>query len=225
MPSTLLKNCLTFYLAKCTVNISALQHYFCCNYNWYASIWGIKFVSPLTTRISLFSSFPARRPWCSNSLSDCFTTKLRRLSRVEMYRIEPASRTADCPKFPQRGRCDYRERVTSQQFCRCISFKLTSRPMRARALPLISIWSFSFQTLLIAADDNGGNYSRALLTFWLWRWIRGASKWRFGMWNMSVADERSDDYQLRPPFLPRMYRGAFTKVLQSNAKKITTVPW
>ena len=44
------------------------------------------------------------------------------------------------------------------------------------------------------------------------------------MWNMSVADERSDDYQLRPPFLPRMYRGAFTKVLQSNAKKITTVP-
>ena len=39
-----------------------------CNYNWYVSIWSIKFVSPLTTRISVFSSFPARRPWCSNSL-------------------------------------------------------------------------------------------------------------------------------------------------------------
>ena len=38
-----------------------------CNYNWYVSIWIIKFVSPLTTRISVFTSFPARRPWCSNS--------------------------------------------------------------------------------------------------------------------------------------------------------------
>ena len=27
MPSTLFKNCFTFYLAKYTVNISALQHY------------------------------------------------------------------------------------------------------------------------------------------------------------------------------------------------------
>ena len=37
------------------------------NYNWYVSIWGIKFVSPLTTRTSVFSSSPTRRPWCSNS--------------------------------------------------------------------------------------------------------------------------------------------------------------
>ena len=36
------------------------------NYNWYVSIWIIKFVSPLTTHISLFSSSPTRRPWCSN---------------------------------------------------------------------------------------------------------------------------------------------------------------
>ena len=38
------------------------------NYNWCVSIWCIEFVSPLTTRISVFSSSPARRPWCSNSL-------------------------------------------------------------------------------------------------------------------------------------------------------------
>ena len=38
------------------------------NYNWYVSIWSIKFASPLTTCISIFSSSPARRPWCSNSL-------------------------------------------------------------------------------------------------------------------------------------------------------------
>ena len=37
------------------------------NYNWYVSIWSITFVSPLTTRISVISSFPARRPRCSNS--------------------------------------------------------------------------------------------------------------------------------------------------------------
>ena len=30
-------------------------------------LWGIKFVSPLTTRTSVFSSSPTRRPWCSNS--------------------------------------------------------------------------------------------------------------------------------------------------------------
>ena len=32
-------------------------------------MWSIKFVSPLTTRISVISSSPARRPWCSNSPS------------------------------------------------------------------------------------------------------------------------------------------------------------
>ena len=68
VPSTLLKNCLTFYLAKCTVNISALQPSIVfCNYNWYVSIWRIKLVSPLTTRISVFSSFPARLLWYINS--------------------------------------------------------------------------------------------------------------------------------------------------------------
>ena len=30
-------------------------------------MWSIKFVSPLTTRISVISSSPARRPWYSNS--------------------------------------------------------------------------------------------------------------------------------------------------------------
>ena len=40
-----------------------------CNYNWYVSIWSIKFVFPLTTCISVISSCPARRPWCSNSRS------------------------------------------------------------------------------------------------------------------------------------------------------------
>ena len=35
----------------------------------YVSIWSIKFVYPLTTRISVFSSSPTRRPWCSNSSS------------------------------------------------------------------------------------------------------------------------------------------------------------
>ena len=39
------------------------------NYNWYVSIWSIKFVSPLTTRISVFSSSPTRRPWCGDSRS------------------------------------------------------------------------------------------------------------------------------------------------------------
>ena len=33
------------------------------NYNWYVSIWSIKFVYPLTTRISVFSSSSTRRPW------------------------------------------------------------------------------------------------------------------------------------------------------------------
>ena len=36
-------------------------------YNWGVSIWSVKFVSPLTTRISVISLFPARRPWCNNS--------------------------------------------------------------------------------------------------------------------------------------------------------------
>ena len=36
-------------------------------YNWGVSIWNVKFVSPLTTRISVISLFPARRPWCNNS--------------------------------------------------------------------------------------------------------------------------------------------------------------
>ena len=71
---------------------------------------------------------------------------------------------------------------------------------------------------VISVCYNGGSFSRAQLTFWLWRWIRRASKCRFAMWNMSVADEGSDDYSLWPPFLPRMHRGAFTKVLRS-------VPW
>ena len=114
--------------------------------------------------------------------------------------------------------CGYFERMTSQRFCMCISVQLTSWPKIVRVLSPLSIWSFSFQTLLISADDNGGSYSRALLTFWLWRWIRRASKRKFAKWNMSVADERSENYSLWPPFLPRMYRGAFTKVLQS-------VPW
>ena len=98
-------------------------------------------------------------------------------------------------------------------------------PMRACVLSQIFICSFTFKTLLISAGDNDRSSSRALLTFWLWRWIHRASKWRFAMWNMSVTDERSDDYQLWPSFLPRMYRGAFTKVWQSNAGKLTTEPW
>ena len=39
------------------------------NCNWYVFIWSIKFVYTLTTRISVFSSSPTRRPWCSNSQS------------------------------------------------------------------------------------------------------------------------------------------------------------
>lgn len=39
------------------------------------------------------------------------------------------------------------------------------------------------------------------------------------MWNMSVADEGSDDYSLWPPFLPRMHRGAFTKDMFPNKEK------
>ena len=70
VPSTLLKNCLTFYLAKYTIDISALQHYIGFrNYNWYVSIWNGKSISPLTTRILVFSSSPTRRSWySSNSL-------------------------------------------------------------------------------------------------------------------------------------------------------------
>ena len=65
--STLLKNCLSFYLAKYTVTCRLYNTTVFCNYNWYVSIWSIKVVSPLTTRISVFFSFPARRPWRSNS--------------------------------------------------------------------------------------------------------------------------------------------------------------
>ena len=62
---------------KCAINILFSEVYcshfgcatlfFFCNYNWYVSIWSIKFVSPLTTRISVFASSPACRLWCSNS--------------------------------------------------------------------------------------------------------------------------------------------------------------
>ena len=46
VPSTLLKNCITFYLAKYTVDISALQHYIGFrNSNWYVSIWNGKSIS------------------------------------------------------------------------------------------------------------------------------------------------------------------------------------
>ena len=57
-----LKKLLNILFAKYTVNTFVF-----CNYNWSISIRGIKVVSPLTTRISVFSSSPARRPWCSKS--------------------------------------------------------------------------------------------------------------------------------------------------------------
>ena len=37
------------------------------NYNWYVSIWIIKFVFPLTTRISVFSSSPVRNSPSGNA--------------------------------------------------------------------------------------------------------------------------------------------------------------
>ena len=72
VPSTLLKNCLTFYLAKYTVNISALQHYcflklqLICLYMKYQmfSRWALVFRSlllpPLVARAVVAVVIPAR---------------------------------------------------------------------------------------------------------------------------------------------------------------------
>ena len=64
MPSTLASH----FISRSILLTSRLYNSIVfCNYNWYVSIWSIKFVSPLTTRISVISLSPARRPWCSNS--------------------------------------------------------------------------------------------------------------------------------------------------------------
>ena len=56
-------------------------------YNTIVSIWIIKAVSPLTTRIWVVFSIPARRPWGSNSLSIRALAAGRQLASKNSLRV------------------------------------------------------------------------------------------------------------------------------------------
>ena len=62
LQSKLLENCLTFKLARYDfVTVRPFNTIVFCNYKWSVSIWSIKVVSPLTTHVSNYFSFPISR--------------------------------------------------------------------------------------------------------------------------------------------------------------------